>query len=152
MDLHEYLNVMATCGTEYRQLSPQDRLAAMRRWREVFSAPSPVKTGESTVRAWRVFGRPDTRAVVGCPALEAYRAEHAATFYVFPEDPVLPALECRSGQLPDFDVLQADVYVWPEDLSWTMAFTNNANVIETGPYFSRREWMQQGSLHMERPN
>ena len=72
--------------------------------------------------------------------MEAYRAEHAPSFFIVPEDPVLPAFECQGGQLPDFNAAYADVYVWPEDLAWTMAFTHEANLMELGPYFSRREW------------
>lgn len=140
MDLKEYFDVLAACAIQYRELPSQDRLAAMHRWRQIFAAPSPIRAGDSNVRAWHVFGRPDKRTITERPAIQAYHAEQASIFYVFPEDPTLPALECRGSKLPDFHALQADIYVWPADLAWTMAFIDNARVIEPGPYFSRREW------------
>lgn len=43
------------------------------------------------------------------------------------------------GRLPDFRSLYDDIYVWPDGLEWTMAFTHEDNYL--GPYFSRREWV-----------
>ena len=44
------------------------------------------------------------------------------------------------GALPDYRAESYDVYVWAEDLAWTMAFTHEES-LGLGPYFSRREWV-----------
>jgi hypothetical protein len=72
-------------------------------------------------------------------AEEAYRQERPTRLIVIPEDVAFPAYELAVRQLPSFSGLCGDVYVWPPDHAWTMAFTHEESD-GVGPYFSRREW------------
>jgi hypothetical protein len=49
-------------------------------------------------------------------------------YYVVPEGGILTAYLCVAGRLPNFRLLLEDIYVWPDDLSWTMAFTHEMDV------------------------
>jgi hypothetical protein len=55
----------------------------------------------------------------------------------------VPAVEIIDGKLPDFRNSGLDIYVWPDGLEWTMAFTHEDGWF--GPYFSRREWIRTPS-------
>ena len=78
--------------------------------------------------------------------MQAYHAEKPASFLVLPEDEGLAAFECGGSRLPDFNGPYADVYVWPADAGWTMAFTHEATLMDLGPYFSRREWVEESTI------
>jgi hypothetical protein len=58
---------------------------------------------------------------------------------ICPQDERLPAFEIVRRSLPDFENSGQDIYVWPNGLDWTMAFTHEDGWL--GPYFSRREWI-----------
>jgi hypothetical protein len=145
MEANEYYDIMSRCGGDHRELDRNERWQLMQRWREVFAVSLHAKTGKWKLDEfeWAVFSNRYTRALAGGRAMEAYCSEQADDFFVVPEDAKLPAFECQGSRLPDFNAAVADVYVWPEDLSWTMAFTHEANLMELGPYFSRRDWSEQ---------
>lgn len=59
-----------------------------------------------------------------------------------PEHEHLPAVRLQvAKRKPSFRQESGDVYVFPEDLSRTVAFTHEESM-ELGPYFSRREWVE----------
>jgi hypothetical protein len=70
--------------------------------------------------------------------MAAYTVERPAAIVIYPEEEALPALRLIGGEMPDFRREGGDVYVFPEDLIWTMAFTHHEHL---GPYFSRQEWV-----------
>jgi hypothetical protein len=59
------------------------------------------------------------------------------------DHPGASVLRLVNGALPDFRPLCDDVYVWPDDLAWTMAFTHE-EASGLGPYYCRREWVVLG--------
>jgi hypothetical protein len=65
------------------------------------------------------------------------------TYWLVPEAPEYPAYRCEGARLPDLSHTTTDVYVWPDDVAWTMAFTHEAAALGLGPYFSRREWVAE---------
>jgi hypothetical protein len=80
--------------------------------------------------------------LAGEAAIAEYVRLEASPFLVIPEEvgpPPLPAFRISSGELPRFQDSGLDVLVWPEDLSWTMAFTHEEGWL--GPYYCRREWI-----------
>ncbi len=89
---------------------------------------------------WHVFSYHHTPAHARQLALLAYsRLSPPARTIVCPHDERLPAFEIVGGKLPDFRQHGLDIYVWPEGLDWTMAFTHEDGWF--GPYFCRREWL-----------
>jgi len=146
MEALEYHEIVRRCGGDQRELDRKERWTVMQHWREVFAASLHAASGKWKLDQfeWHVFTGGYTRALAGGRAIEAYGAEQPAAFLVVPEDPMLPAFACKGSQLPDFNALAADIYVWPEDFSWTMAFTHEATTsMGLGPYFARREWAEQ---------
>jgi hypothetical protein len=69
-----------------------------------------------------------------------YQQQRATSYYVVPESEISIAYLCVGGQLPDLMACADDIYVWPEGLSWTMAFTHELDW-GLGPYFCLREWI-----------
>ena len=140
------------------ELAPKDRQRAMQSWREVFAVPLYQARGrwKDGQFEWHLFSGKTTPALNGARAQAAYAEEarqwnrgrkRAApgggkpTYCVVPEDLEYRAFQVAGGQLPDFSACLADVYVWPANLGWTMAFTHEAEAMGLGPYFSRREWL-----------
>ncbi len=79
-------------------------------------------------------------ALSGVSAAAAYDREHPDVFIVYPEWLKAPAVRLIGGTLPNFRPECDDVLVWPDDLSWTMAFTHEES-LGLGPYYCRREWV-----------
>ena len=99
---------------------------------------------------WHVFSFGHARALEGEKAAVAYDSlESPLAFIVCPEDGDAPAFRVTGGTLPQLRATGMDVYVWPEDLTWTMAFTHEDGYC--GPYFSRREWMAVPNRASSRP-
>ncbi len=89
---------------------------------------------------WHVFSYHHARALARMKASLTYaRLTPPPRFIICPHDERLPAFEVICGSLPDFTNSGQDIYVWPDGLDWTMAFTHEDGWF--GPYFSRREWI-----------
>jgi hypothetical protein len=129
------------CGERGEPLTRKRRGDLLQQWRQVFAAPLYKKTGKwkHGQFEWHVFSFKYTRALNGGRAEEAYRQERPGRLIVIPEDVAFPAYELTVRQVPNFSALCSDVYVWPPDHAWTMAFTHEESD-GVGPYFSRREW------------
>ncbi len=84
---------------------------------------------------WLVFSFGHADALCGDEAVAAYEAERPDVVVVCPESGRLEAVRLHGGTPPGFR--GGDVYVWPPDLAWSMAFTHEES-LGLGPYFSRR--------------
>ena len=142
----DYLAEVERCGGARSALSRKERGAALQAWRAVYAAAYYAATGKWRKGPfdWHVFSFGYTRAVHGPRAVAVYEAQPVVPFLVVPEDGRWPAFRCDGAGWPDFGPPGLDVYVWPADLSWTMAFTHEAG-IDIGPYFCWREWAGQGT-------
>ena len=158
LDLEGYLAVVDQLGGTLTMLTPRERHLRIQHWRQVFAAPLHRATGKwkDGQFEWHVFSGRWSRALNGGRAQAAYAEEAERwtrarkrtapggvrpTFWLVPEDAEYPAYRCEGARLPDLSHLFADAYVWPDDASWTMAFTHEASAMDLGPYFSRREWV-----------
>lgn len=139
-----YLEVLDACGGNRDELGVRDRWALAQRWREVYAARLHAATGKWQWGGfdWHVFSWEHAPAYSGRKAVACYREQAASPFLVLPHEArgseALPAFRLSEARLPLFEGLWLDVMVWPEDLSWTTAFTHEE---DCGPYFSRREWL-----------
>lgn len=144
--MEAFLTVMDVHGKEAVVLSMKQRWQVLKDWRHVYASGLQCRTGKWRIQEfeWHVFSSGHARAEQGTSALESYRQERPVIdFHVIPEAENLPAYRCRAGELPDFTGHFLDVLVFPEDLSWTMAFTHETSTdLEMGPFFSRREWVE----------
>jgi hypothetical protein len=119
------------------------RHALLQEWRHVYAASLHAATGKWTWRGWdwHVFSFGHARSIDGEKALFTYASlKPPLRLIVCPQHDRLPAFEIIGGLLPDFNNSGDEIYVWPEGLEWTMAFTHEDG--NCGPYFSRREWMR----------
>jgi hypothetical protein len=90
---------------------------------------------------WHVFSYRHARALAREKASFAYASLDPPPFSIIcPQDERLPAFEITGGSLPDFRNSGQDMYVWPNGLDWTMAFTHEDGWL--GPKLSRREWIR----------
>ena len=137
-----YETILGRCGGEREILSNNDRLRLLQNWREVFAVGLHAATGKwkRGEYEWHVFSFGDARALCGEKVMMAYSQERPAAFIVCPEEAGLSTVAIRGGSLPDFRPLADDFCVWPEDLSWTMAFTHEESAW-LGPYFCRADWV-----------
>ena len=124
------------------------RRQLLQEWRYVYAAWLCVVTGKWTWRGydWHAFSFNHARALARERASFAYATLTPPSSYVVcPHDERLPALEVVGGSLADFKNSGLDIYVWPDDFAWTMAFAREDGWF--GPYFSRREWIRAPSRH-----
>ena len=133
-------------GCERTLLSKKQRGVVLQQWREVFAAPYYQVSGKWKLDGfeWHVFSFNHTPAITGDEAINSYKTSVRTRFFVVPEDPRLEAYSCESGEWPSFRQTLCDIYVWPQNLSWTVAFTHEES-LGLGPYFSRREWIDTNS-------
>ncbi len=142
MTLDKYQAILDQCGGEQQLLPQRQRWRMQQDWRHVFAAALHQATGrwKHDQFEWHVFSFEFAQAYCGERALAAYQAERARNLVVCPEFATLPAVRLVGATLPDFRRDHADVYIWPEDLNWTMAFTHEES-LGLGPYYCRREWL-----------
>ena len=73
---------------------------------------------------WHAFSYEFTAAQSGPSALEAYLSLESQPVLVIPEDwRNSCGVRCSGHGLPDLTELRDDLYVFPESLEWSMAFT-----------------------------
>ena len=138
----DFYEIMRDSGAELHELIDRERWQEMQSWREVFAAPYHNETGKwkRGKYEWHIFSFNHTPSISGEKALTRYQAQPVEKYYVVPEGGILTAYLCVGGRLPNLRLLLEDIYVWPDDLSWTMAFTHEMDVW-LGPYFCLREWI-----------
>ena len=101
--------------------------------------PVRLLTGKWRYRGfhWHAYSAELCPAESGSQALLSYEAEAPGPLIVIPESwREAPALRV-SGKPPDLTAIGFDLYVFPESLVWSIAFTHEPGY---GPYFSRAEW------------
>lgn len=144
----DYDKIMEGLGIELASLTERERWSLMQAWREVFAKPYHDAFGKWTRGDydWHVFSFEDTPCIYGDKATFEYLKQVVTMYYVIPEihhhAAHYDAYKCTGANLPTFELAHADIHVWPADLSWTMAFTHGGH----GPYFSRREWVEAGTV------
>lgn len=142
----DYQRALDLTGGEAEPLPEAERRALLQEWRQAFAAGLYAATGRwrPPNYEWHVFSFGYARALKGEKAAAAYAAERPEAVVVCPESAALPAFRLSGGALPNFRAVVDDVYVWPADLAWTMAFTHEESM-GLGPFFSRREWVFPGA-------
>lgn len=145
MNEEEYQTALERCGGRQEILEKVQRRQWMRRWREVYARALHAATGSWKLGQfdWHVFSYPYARALNGDEAVLAYEEEQPKVLLICPEyEELFPAARLVvAKRKPNFRQEGGDVYVFPDDLSWTVAFTHEEPA-RLGPYFSRREWIE----------
>jgi hypothetical protein len=141
-----YDKILASCGGQIEVIDGRERTRLIGAWRERYAAPLHAARGiwKLDNYEWHVFSFGYTRALNGMKACHEYEQQSGDTFIVCPERSKTPAMRIVGGSLPDFRPAVDDVYVWPEDLNWTMAFTHEES-LGLGPYFCRSDWVVETS-------
>lgn len=144
MNVEEYRHTLDSCAGRVVPLGRRDRWDALQRWRERYAAKLHASRGRWKIGPyeWHVFSFGHAPALDRRHAIENYKAQDVGSFIVCPEREEFPAARVIGGTLPDYCLKSEDIYVWPIDLGWTMAFTHEES-IGLGPYFSRCEWVQE---------
>ena len=110
-------------------------------WRRVYARPLGRATGvwHRGKYDWHVFSHRDTFALEREAARAAYHAQACKVLLVITDDKRRPGYRVVSAEpvVPD----EADAYVFPPDLAWTMVFTHEDGWL--GPYFSRATWVDK---------
>jgi len=140
MEPDEFSEIVERCGGKATLLSNKERWQILQSWRHVFSRELYERTGKWQHNGfdWHTFSYDFAPAENGAKALDSYRSQSANAFYVIPQDELLPGFLCADAQLPDFSGCFLDVYIFPRELAWTMAFTHESHTsMELGPFFAR---------------
>ena len=128
MDVSGYNAVLKATEGGWYPLTERQRWRALEKWRAVYAVPLHQATGRWKLHQfeWHVFSYKYVRTLNGARALSAYMAETSQRTYVAPESNRHEAGVLTQGRLPEyFTDLRADIYVWPEDLSWTRRLRMN---------------------------
>jgi hypothetical protein len=146
LKIEAYDEILASCGGQIEVIDKRERMRLIQAWRECYAAPLHSARGiwKLDNYEWHVFSFAYTRAINGLKAYVEYQRQVADVLIVCPEQAKLPAVRIVGGRLPDFRPVGGDVYVWPHDLQWTMAFTHEESM-GLGPYFSRSDWVVETS-------
>ncbi len=139
-------DALDAAGGQRELISLRRRREILSAWRHVYAAELHAIRGQWTWLGfdWHVFSHRYARAFAREEAWLTYESlSSPSRFIVCPHDDRLPAFEIIGGSLPDFRNSGQDLYVWPDGLDWTMAFTHEDGWF--GPYFSRREWIRAPS-------
>ena len=127
-------------GFEVEELSRRDAGRWFGEWRQAFLGEVRSTTGQYRYQArhWHAYSYGLVRALDGAAAVEAYFRQEPEQVLVIPEDWSHGCgVRCRGTRLPDFSDHLQDLYVFPESLAWSMAFTHEQPSL--GPYFVVRD-------------
>ncbi|RGP55187.1 DUF4275 family protein [Pseudomonas abyssi] len=116
-------------GQVLKTFDRDESKAIERAWLEVFCRNG---LGLNTkAYKWHIFSGGGYPALQGRAALQAYASHLAARYILLPNDGE-PAM--LTDLRPD-NLTGQDVYVFPENMAWTMAFTHEDGLL--GPYFAQ---------------
>ncbi|WP_164021808.1 hypothetical protein [Pyxidicoccus trucidator] len=137
MHVTDYSHELSRCGS-FEELPTKERWSLMQAWRRAYAGALHAATGKWTRGEfdWHVFSFHRAPAYSGARALEAYRAERPEVLIVIPHSEALPAVRLHPSRLPEFP--GTDLYIFPPDCAWTLAFTHE-DASGLGPFFSRRQ-------------
>jgi hypothetical protein len=127
-------------GFEVEELSRRDATHWFDQWRQTFLGDVQAATGRYRYRGchWHAYSYDLVRALNGETAVDAYLRQLPEQVLVIPEDWSHGCgIRCRGTRLPDFTDHLQDLYVFPESLAWSMAFTHEQPSL--GPYFVVRD-------------
>jgi hypothetical protein len=113
----------------------------MQRWRTTYAQSVKSATGKWTYNGfdWHAFSWNFSRSLSRHKARSSYFSEQVTGLVAIPESETQLACLSRSIQAPNLAPLGDDIYVFPEDLSWTMCFTHEEGS-GIGPFYSRAQW------------
>jgi hypothetical protein len=133
--------LLSDAGVTFMPVHRSERWRLEQAWREVYARNTHARTGRWQIPEfeWHVFSYGDSPHKSGAKAVELYRLESPSEWYAWSQPPNVPLYYCTGGSHLALLPLATDVYVFPPDLSWTMAFTHEYSM-NLGPYFSRSEW------------
>lgn len=131
---------LSRAGVDWNRLSDLERVEAEAAWRRVYG------------RAF--LGRPRLRH--GAKADYEYRCQPCAHYLIVPFSAAVPGLPvhrggqtlaaygCRGPLIALGAFCNAEFFICPTDLSWSMIHTHEDHVLG-GPYFIRADWIPGGS-------
>lgn len=135
-NLTEYLE---SRGLRFEGLSRSAASGLFSGWCQAFLSEVRMATGSYRYLGlhWHAFSYDLVRAQEGQAALDAYFGLAAQPVIVIPEDWSRGCgVRCSGPELPDLSGCRDDLYVFPESLEWSMAFTHEQPTI--GPYYVYR--------------
>ena len=111
---------------EVEELSKSQSIKIHQLWLSRFANRVKTRTGKWRVgeHLWEGFGRDGQPSFVSTKALTQYARQEIDTFYVFDETGK-HCYMCKSAWHPEFYDTGYDVYLMPEDGSWTVVFTHH---------------------------
>jgi len=113
-------------------LSKSNSINIHKKWLKLFASKVKNATGKWMVgeHLWEGFSSGLQVNYLNNKALEQYNLQKSYSFYIFDESGKQGFI-CTSNSLPEFYNTGYDIYLFPEDESWTIVFCHD-NVI----YFS----------------
>lgn len=126
-------------GLAFEPLRRGDARRHFAAWCEAFCGPVKLRTGKYRLRRfhWHAFSFALVEALNHQEAFEQYSSMPPGPVLAIPESwSAGPGVRITVAVLPDLTFLRTDIYVFPESMEWTMAFTHEQPWL--GPYFAWR--------------
>jgi hypothetical protein len=136
MNSLEYQTRLETLPGVLRPVAKKECWQLMQKWRELFARDYHAMTGKWGIGdfQWHLFSFNYARALAGERAVAEYLSQPLQPFYLVPEESAgLPGFHITASTWPDLRCWMMDIYVFPEKMEWTMAFTHEP---DSGPYFA----------------
>lgn len=107
-------------------LSKSDSIKIHRKWLELFAYKVKETTGKWRIgdHLWEGFASDIQPCYLNNKALVQYRKQKLNLFYVFDESGKY-CFKCKSNAFPELFNTGYDLYVLPEDNSWTTVFSHD---------------------------
>jgi hypothetical protein len=139
MNVSDFESRIEQLGGVRQLLSQREAWQLMQDWRQVFAAAYHASSQKWKFGKfeWHIFSYEYVPSIKGDKAIWEYFAQPVVPFYLITDDNEgLPSYRLVDICWPDLRSWYLDVYIWPVDLSWTMAFTHESDS-GFGPYFAR---------------
>ena len=137
----DLLDVLSALGNTVSPLERRDSWAQAQSWRNVYASALHSRTGKwSNGADWELLIGKDYQSKSSQRALSEYLAQRPDSFLLRYTSSDSSLLLCVGGQVPNLTGWGTDSYIFPQDLGWTMAFTEACDLV-AGPYFAYRTWV-----------
>jgi len=135
-------NLLVAQKVEFVEIPKGQVSVLQQKWRETYAKSLYKKTGKWTYDNidWHVFSYEYTAHLTGDSARNKYREKCGSTYLVLPNLDEGKGYRCESIKPVNFSQKGIDLYICPEDMSWTFVNTHEEDWI--GPFYSDKEMVK----------
>lgn len=132
-------NILVAQQVHFVEIPRKETWKLQQKWRETYAVNLYNKTGKwiHDDIDWHVFSHEHTAHVAGNKAWNKYREKCGNAYLILPNGNAGNGYRCESNKPANFSKRGIDLYICPEDMSWTFVNTHEEDWI--GPFYSDKE-------------